>query len=596
MTISVAQIVDQMRQALSLSDPDVDTTIGSPVRKIFDAVGEAIAEADVDQYLLDYQYDIDAKTGGDLDDFVRLFGFSRFPAKRATGMVSFDRSTPAPETIMIPLSTQLSTEGVAPVIVQTTTPALLITGDMTINVPVQTVIGGSAGNVPASSIRRRLTPIEGITSFTNPAALSGGADAEDDDQLRERFKKTVFRGMAGTEHMFLGIALDDESVTHANVIGPSKKFRETIEVVAGNAVSSLPAANIAFVYPDSSVVGPDIDIGSILTPGVHYSFDDVSNPPEIDVIDSANMPDGVYDLEYEYVSTASRNDLSSEITNRIDDYVNGVRSTEASEIVAFVSALLFNTTGGSPLNRTNFLRGDGVTVPVANNFLVPFAFAPVIDPAITDSLLIDGDTYIEDTDFWLVNDITNVGNAPGSLSGIEIKSVANGASFEPTNGDTINLDYLFNAVPRDIELAAKAWRMITTDLKVHSAQAMYLDCHLAIIFDSGYPQATVTPEIEAGLERHIATLGLNGVVQVSDLLEVVSRVDGVDAVRFLTDTDDAVNYAIQRMSPDGSTVITTYDNGGTPKRAIDVIAGDDEYPLFNAVTIKPQAQNTFGPV
>lgn len=596
MTISVEQIVDQMRQSLALADPDVDTTIGSPVRKIFDAVGEAIAEADVDQYLLDYQYDIDAKTGGDLDDFVRLFGFSRFPAKRATGMVTFERATPAPETIMIPLGTQLSTEGVAPVIVQTITPALLITGDTIITVPVQAVIGGSAGNVPANALRRRLTPIEGITSFANSVALSGGADAEDDDQLRERFKTTVFRGMAGTEHMFLGISLDDEAVTHASVIGPSKKFRETVEVVAGNAVSTLPAANIAFVYPDSSVVGADIDIGDILNIGVHYTFNDAANPPEIDSIDSVNMPDGVYDLEYEYVSTASRNDLVNQITNRIDVYVNGVRSTDATEILAFDSALKFNTTGGSPLNRLNFLRGDGLTVPVANNFIVPFAFSPVIDPAKTDSLLIDTDTYVEDTDFWLINDITNVGNAPGSLSGIEIKSIANGATFEPTDLDTINLDYLFNAVPRDIELAAQAWRMITTDLKVHAAQAMYLDIFLAIIFDSGYPQATVTPEIEAELSRHIATLGLNGVVQVSDLLEMVSRVDGVDAVRFLTNADDAVNYAIQRVSPDGLTVITTYDNGGTPKRAIDVIAGDDEYPLFNSVTIIPQAQNTFGAV
>lgn len=591
-----ADIVNRMRQAMALSDPDVDTTVGSPVRKILDAVAEEIAEASVEQHLLTYQYDIDSKTGANLDDFVRLFGYSRFPAKRSTGMVLFERSTPAPETILIPLGTQLSTEGVAPVVVQTTTPALLITGDTSIQVPVQAVIGGANGNVPANSIRRRLTTFDGITSFTNPSALSGGADAEDDEQLRERFKATVFRGMAGTEHMFLGIALDDEAVTHANVLGASKKFRETIEVVAGAATSSLPAANIRFVYPRSSVVGEDIDNGDILTPDVHYTFDDVSIPPEITVLDGVNMPDGVYDFEYEYVPTASRNDPDNGVTNRIDIYVNGVRSTEANEVTVFDSAKLFNTTGGSPLNRLNFVRADGVTNPVENNFFLPFAFAPVIEPAVNDVITIDAQDYDEDVDFWLVNDITNVGGTPNSLSGIEIRSVANGGAFEPTDNDLVILNYLFNAVPRDIELAARAWRLITTDLRVHQAQPIYLNLHLAVIFDPGYPVATVTPGIEAELERHISTVGFNQVVQVSDLLEAVYRVDGVDAARFLTDDDDAVNYAIQRISPTTGAVITTYDNGGTPARAADVVVGDDEYPVFNAVVIEAKAQNSFGSV
>src|SRR5690606_30532372 len=107
----------------------------------------------------------------------------------------------------------------------------------------------------------------------NTVALSGGADPETDEQLRDRFKRTVFRGMAGTEHMFLGIALDDESVTQANVLGASKKYRETIQTVSGTATSSNPSTNIRYTYANSAVMGPDIEIGDILTPGVHYEFD-----------------------------------------------------------------------------------------------------------------------------------------------------------------------------------------------------------------------------------------------------------------------------------------------------------------------------------
>src|SRR5690606_22114734 len=99
----------------------------------------------------------------------KLFGFARFPAKRATGTVVFERQTAADSVINIPINTQLTTEGAAPVVVQTTTPALLMPGDTSIQVPAQAVLGGAQGNIPANALRRRLTPIEGINSFTNIA-------------------------------------------------------------------------------------------------------------------------------------------------------------------------------------------------------------------------------------------------------------------------------------------------------------------------------------------------------------------------------------------------------------------------------------------
>src|SRR4051794_5411380 len=89
--VTQTDIVAQMRAALSVSEPDLDTTIGSTTRKILDAVAEVVAESLIDKLLLDYQYDIDAKSGQDLDDFVALFGFNRLPAKRATGTVIFSR-------------------------------------------------------------------------------------------------------------------------------------------------------------------------------------------------------------------------------------------------------------------------------------------------------------------------------------------------------------------------------------------------------------------------------------------------------------------------------------------------------------------------
>lgn len=585
-----ADVVAQMRQALQLSEPDLDTTIGSTTRKILDAVGEVVAESSVDAFLLAYQYDIDSRSGQDLDDFVALFGFTRFPAKRATGTIIFSRHDPATDNILIPAGTQVGTEGVPAVIASTIVSGVIPIGDNSIEVPVQAVVGGTQGNVVANSLRHPVSPAEGVTDRTNPQALSGGTDQESDDDLRLRFKRTVFRNLAGTEQMFLGVALDDPSVTHANVLGASKRFREQIEIVGGTATSSIQDA--AYVYAGSSVFGVDIDGGDIAVPDVQYTFADAL-PPTITVVDSVSLPDGVYDLEFEYVSTASRNDPAHGITNRIDIWLDGDRETEASTVVMFRTSKVFNTSAGDPLNRLNFQRRD-YSNPVAGNYFVQFPFGPVTDPSLNDKVTIAGIDYIEGTDYFLVNDITKEGGTYRAMSGIEFKSVANGLTKPAiANGAIIAVDYTFNAVPRDVGAAIDAWKLVTTDVKVHQAKQVLLNLYLAVILEPGFTSTAVLNDLRDALSKYVAGVGFNGVVQVSDLLEVAHMVQGVDAVRFLTSADDATHYAIQQVNPLGSTV-HIWATTDPVRRALDVLTGDDELPVLNDVEITVKAQNTFG--
>jgi hypothetical protein len=593
-TPTQAQIVQQMRDALAITLPDLDTTIGTPTRKMLDAVGEVGAEGYADRYLLEYQYDVEAKQGADLDDFVALFGQQRLPARRATGTVTFERATAATAPILIPMNSQLATISNPVVLVQTVVPAVLPIGETAISVPVQAVIGGAAGNVGPNSVTRRVSLIEpSITSFSNIAALSGGTDAESDAALRARFRRTVFRNMAGTEQMFLGVALDDQDVTQANVIGASKRWREQIEVIGGTATSTL--TNAKYIYPNSSFVGVNIDGGDLLTPGIDYGFNAGVNPPQITEIGSG-MPDGVYDLEFEYLPNASRNDPSSGITNRVDIYVNGTRATEATQTATFKTANVFNNTVGSWLKRSNYLRDDG-SMPVAGNYFIPLIFAPVTDISLSNQLVINGITYTEGTHYWLVNDITVNGGTPTSYSGIEFRSTANGNALAiPANNQQFTADYIFNAIPRDLEITYRTWRLVTTDVKVHAAQPIYLNLYFAVILEPGYTSSAVQSELQSKLGAMIAGIGFSRTVQVSDLLALAHQVPGVDAIRFLTDADDAVHFAIQQVAADGTTVLDTFDNGGTPKRATDVAVDDDSVPVLNNVTIVVKAQNSFGTV
>ncbi len=589
---SISEVVGQMRAALAVVEPELDTTVGSTTRKILDAVGEVVVEAYADKYLLDYQYDLEAKTGTDLEDFVALFGFNRLPAKRASGTVVFERRAAGQEAF-IAFGTQIASTDALPLVVSTVVPAVLPAGDTLISVPVQAVIGGSRGNVAPNALTRMVTPLENITSVSNPAALTGGVDAESDDALRLRFRRTVFRSLAGTEQMFLGVCLDDPGVSQANAIGASKRYRESIQLVGGTATSTVP--NAKYIYPNSVTAGRDVDGGDIFVPGVHFSFNSATIPPTITSLDSANMPDGIYDLEFEYLPVASRNDPGAGITNRIDLYVNGRRDAEATETAIFRRGRTFNTIAGDALNRANFERLDA-SRPVAGNYFIDLAFSPVTDPSLNDQLVIAGVTYIEGTDFWLVNDITNLGGSPSSLSGLEFRSAANGQTKTiPAEGVSFPITYTFNAIPQDLEIALRSWRLVTTDALVHQAKTILLNLHLAVILQSGFSVSSVLPEMTAQVGDYISRVGFTGVVQVSDLLGVAHAVAGVDAVRFLTSADNATNFAIQRVSPLGN-LLTTYATTATPRRATDVFVTDDTLPALNQIFLTPKAQNAFGVV
>src|SRR5690606_33018104 len=124
------------------------------------------------------------------------------------------------------------------------------------------------------------------------------------------------------------------------------------EVTSGVGASSMPADNIRHLYETGVVVGENIDLGQILTPGVHYEITDDA-PPEITLL--GDTPDGIYELEFEYVPWASRNDPTNGITNCVDVYVNGNRPTEATELAIFDTSKDF----GGLYTPTNFLRSDG---------------------------------------------------------------------------------------------------------------------------------------------------------------------------------------------------------------------------------------------
>lgn len=607
MATTQADISSQMRAALAASMPELDTTVGTPAAKILDAVAASIADAYVDNQLLTYTYDIDSKTDADLDSFCQLFGIARLPAKRASGTVTFTRGSDNTDaTVFIPINFQITSSTDTGIIFQTITGATMDVGVTSVAVPIQAVDAGPGGNIGPNLINNMSSPIQGVAAATNTSATSGGVDQETDSALRARWKATVFRNMAGTEDMFLGIALNDPDCFAANVVTATKLVREQIQVASGTATSTVNDAKYVFGTPVS--FGTDIDNGVVFVAGNDYTFN-ATIPPTVTVNSSASIPNGtIAELEYEYTPTASRSDPSTSIVNRIDVWCAGNRAVSAQQSMVFKNTTTFASSGTYNLN--NFVRPDG-TKPVSGNVFLPLAFGPIL--TLSPSLVVGTTTYGLATvanpmgtvsgsityAYQIVHDSTANGWTPSSLFGLEWD-----AGHLPANNTvfTVGSDgaYTYNEVPLSVQQEIDSWRLAGTDAKAHQATAMLLQFSLAVMYDRiSYPPQ-VNQSMDAALSSWLNSLGINAVVQVSDVLQVLHNVPGVDNVRFLNGSDwpgftsgTANNYSvgIQQLNSAGVVQTSYVDSSGRPH---DVFFTDSQVPEFGASLYQQRAQNSFG--
>lgn len=601
---SLTEIVAAMRSNLALSDPELDTNVGSVTRKIIDAVAESVSEAYIDSHMLSYQYDIDSKTGSDLDAFCALFGIYRLAARRSSGTVTFSRTGTLATTAFVPVNTQVNSITSPARTYLTLVGGIMVPGDSSVNIPVQAIVAGPESNLGASLLNRIASPVAGVGSVTNIEAVTGGAIQETDSELRARFKATVFRSLAGTEQMYLGIALSDVDCVAANVLGASKRRREQLQIAAGAATSTVTDA--AYVYPTGVFVGEDIDSGDIVQRGYDYDWAN-TNPPVITVVNAGALPNNtIVEVDFEYTPVSSRNDPSTGIVHRVDVWCAGSSPVTATQSVVFRGSRAFNNTPGDPLYRQDFVRLIDGTHPSNTNVFVPLAYGPII--SVPDTIDIGANSYglvgsgaICDfpNAYQIVHRDGATGWAANSKFGLEFDAAnlpANGSAFVVGINDT----YVYNEIPTRVQDGIDRWRLLGIDALAHAAKTLNLRFNFAVMYDRGQVPATVDSAIDTALATFVGSLGIGGTLQTSDILRTVSNVNGVDAVRFRSGVEDEPGYLYANRNTfnigiqlliDGTVVETYVTNAGW---AMDLFFGDDEFPEFADATKELKAANTFG--
>lgn len=605
---SSADISANLIAAMAASEPDLDTSIGTPIRKIFDAVAEQIAEAYVDSNLISYQYDIDSKSGGDLDSFCALFGIIRIPAQRAQGVVTFTRPNDqyAATTIcVVAAATQVVAFTNPFVYAQTTLAASLGIGQTSLDIPVQAVLAGAAGNVAAGLLTTIASSVSGVTTCINNDPLTGGSDAETDTALRARFKQTVFRSLAGTSAMYQAVAQSvpanpsvptSFAVSATNVLGSSKRYREQIQMTSGTATSTV--TNAAYVYSDNVYCGQDIDAGDFLVVGTDFIFTPTNptnrtNATVTITSGGANMPDGLYDLDFEYVPQSSRNDpantrfASGGINNRIDVWCDGMVPAVATQSVVFENTLQFSTVVGTTYYNGYYTSSNvGTPTPPNGAIFIPLVYGPIT--SLPSTLTIGGVVYSYGSDYWVVSRNDCFGGAPNSTRGI-LWTTTGGRI--PANGTAFSVQYNYNSVAYLVQSAIQQWRLVGTDAWIHAGAQVPIQFNLAVVYNRAFDPTAVNTSINTVLATLLNGLGFDAELTVASVINAVTNVPGVANARFLTSTDSGSAYAMQQMSlwvP--NTVVYTYASAG---RAQDVFFADNQYPVFYGSNLVQRAPNSF---
>ena len=367
----------KIRDQLYLLDPEISAELGTPERKIIDAVAQALAETQFQGFIEDYQFDIDTKFGEDLDDFVQLFGFSRQTAKRAIGEVTFRRNQTNGVPVFIPAGTQLSTtaNGINPsVSFITSNDATISENQLLIKVPIEATFPGSTGNVPANKITVSTGNLSNISEITNELATYGGTTAETDDELKLRFKNNLFRNIAGIEDQFLALSVANQYTNRAVILKAANKFEEYVQInSSGSAVSEN--RNAKYIYNqnyylsdrkdnDTSYYNPSSDYtfsrilsGSIKYPAISVTNFEVNPSPsgtvslnEFEDEENGNLA-GEYQYAYSYVyNPGGESSLSA--------YSGTATIEQGSVVIADIENSAGTSSAGGTVLYKNLYRRD----------------------------------------------------------------------------------------------------------------------------------------------------------------------------------------------------------------------------------------------
>lgn len=557
------EISAAIRATLATTEPGLSCERGTPERKIIDACAEAISEGYVDMYLIGSLMDLDNKVGYELEQFVGIFGFGRLMGKKATGVVRMTVTTPLTTDQLLAAGSQFFTRGgsvnnVGERLFFASTQAVTLTaGSYTVDVPVQCTEAGTKGNVPPDSITSFGSTIA-TSTVTNLVSFTGGVDKESDPELRQRFKDTLLRNIAGTSDWYRALCLQNNSVSRVAVYGPTTLYKTQISAPPTTKnLASLVHQDVKYVWPsmESVFVNLGQEDEEFYRPGHDYTL----NWPTFTRVAAANggqiENEEIVDLEFQYTTRCSRNDPVNGITNKVDVFVDGVDPFTVTErTIISASPVLVSSPSTDWRFTGNFERVGSSGAPQANSRFVRLTSVPVV--SFPSSITIGTNVYTRGTHYHLIRSTTTAVGSHREITGLEWPANITG----PTNDTPLTLSYIYNRVPELLTAVIDTSKQICTDVMVHQAKWRYIVPCLSVQYIRTYSPTVVDSSIKNHLNRYFGAMHYGQPIRITALLMAVQQILGVENVTLTTSTEDATHYGIKVYSdPTGEATVYTND-------------------------------------
>lgn len=303
------------------------------------------------------------------------------------------------------------------------------------------------------------------------------------------------------------------------------------------------AVNVVPAIGDSPLTAP-------YRPSV--TFTSVYTGTNVDV--QAVRPSDVLLLEYSYLSNVSRNSYENKIMNCVDVFVDGVNAILADAIIPRPTASnLFVNDTASKYHFANYRRmGEPRHRPVVGNVFTPLFWQPVHD--VPDQIEVEqaavSYTFTKGIHYWGVEDVSNLAGTVRARNGIEwAGNIGAQAAIDietgPFTGPYITELLADTSIPVegyeydrnivDLQGSLEANKQVTTDALAHHAKKRYFKLDISVMYSQGASIQATNLAIYNAVTEFFKSAFFGTIVQLSDLLQVIHNVGGVDNVRWSSD-------------------------------------------------------------
>ncbi|MBS7007055.1 baseplate J/gp47 family protein [Anaerostipes sp.] len=191
-----------------------------------------------------------------LDYHAETRGLERKEAINAKGMLHIEGQAGT----LIPEGTVFTTEGIndEPEKEYETMMEAQIEEDGFVDIEIQSIEAGLAGNSAENTVILQADIIEGINTVTNPAPIAGGLEAEEDESLRERimeYDQTQGDSFVGNMNDYKRWALSVEGTGNARIVSPEDG--SGVVTIYLTSSDGKPASNELCLEVKNYIMRPD---------------------------------------------------------------------------------------------------------------------------------------------------------------------------------------------------------------------------------------------------------------------------------------------------------------------------------------------------